>query len=180
VSGPEGLRYQAEFVSEDEERQLLAWIETVEFHEVVMHGRAAKRTVRHYGYQYNYDSWRAEPTDPLPEDLLPLRDRCAGLADVAARDLVEALVTRYPAKATIGWHRDAPTFGPKVVGVSLRSHCRMRFQRGAGAERQVYELALAPRSAYVLAGAARFSWQHSIPPTPDLRYSITFRMLRNR
>jgi alkylated DNA repair dioxygenase AlkB len=34
---------------------------------------------------------------------------------------------------------------------------------------------LQPRSAYVLRGAARWDWQHSIAPTPALRYSITLR-----
>jgi alkylated DNA repair dioxygenase AlkB len=37
---------------------------------------------------------------------------------------------------------------------------------------------LEPRSGYVLAGKARTAWQHSIPPTKELRYSITFRTLR--
>jgi alkylated DNA repair dioxygenase AlkB len=32
----------------------------------------------------------------------------------------------------------------------------------------------------VLAGAARTAWQHSIPPTKELRYSITFRTLRSK
>jgi alkylated DNA repair dioxygenase AlkB len=36
---------------------------------------------------------------------------------------------------------------------------------------------LTPRSRYVLAGAARSFWQHSIPPTKDVRYSMTFRTL---
>ena len=35
-----------------------------------------------------------------------------------------------------------------------------------------------PRSGYVLSGAARYAWQHSIPPTKALRYSITFRTLK--
>jgi alkylated DNA repair dioxygenase AlkB len=56
----------------------------------------------------------------------------------------------------------------------------MRFQRGTGTARRVYEQPLAPRSAYVLAGSARSAWQHSIPAVPDLRYSITFRTLRQR
>jgi hypothetical protein len=30
----------------------------------------------------------------------------------------------------------------------------------------------------VLSGAARFAWQHSIPPIKALRYSITFRTLK--
>jgi hypothetical protein len=52
----------------------------------------------------------------------------------------------------------------------------MRFQRRLGEERLVYAQELAPRSAYVLAGAAR---QHGIPAVPDLLYSITFRTLRH-
>ena len=37
----------------------------------------------------------------------------------------------------------------------------------------------APRSAYVLSGAAREEWEHSLPPGAALRYSITFRTLRD-
>jgi DNA oxidative demethylase len=69
-------------------------------------------------------------------------------------------------------------FGPKVVGVSLAATCRMRFQRGKGERRQVAEVILEPRSAYVLSGAARYVWQHSIPPTKALRWSITLRTLK--
>ena len=94
-------------------------------------------------------------------------------------DLVQILVSRYPEGAGIGWHRDAPMFGASVVGVSLLSPCRMRFQRRSGELRRVYDLELEPRSAYVLGGAARSAWQHSIPPTKGLRYSITFRTLKN-
>jgi len=36
----------------------------------------------------------------------------------------------------------------------------------------------APRSAYLLSGPARSVWEHSIPPVSALRYSITFRTLR--
>jgi alkylated DNA repair protein (DNA oxidative demethylase) len=176
---PEGLRYQPEFVSEDEERQLLAWIDTVDFREVVMHGQPARRTVRHYGYGYDYDSWKLQPADPLPPELYWLRDRCADYAGVAATDFAEALITRYPPGATIGWHRDAPVFGANVAGVSLLSSCRMRFQRGKGEQRRVFELELAPRSVYILAGDARFAWQHSIPPTKGLRFSVTFRTVRS-
>jgi alkylated DNA repair dioxygenase AlkB len=92
--------------------------------------------------------------------------------------LAQILVTRYPPGAPIGWHRDAPMFG-LVVGVSLGSASRMRFQRGKGEERRTWELELAPRSAYVLAGQARWTWQHSVPPVKKLRYSVTFRTLRS-
>jgi len=44
--------------------------------------------------------------------------------------------------------------------------------------RRQFEVELAPRSGYVLAGPARTAWQHHVPPTKSLRYSITFRTLR--
>jgi alkylated DNA repair dioxygenase AlkB len=92
-----------------------------------------------------------------------------------AYGLEEVLVTRYEAGAGIGWHRDAPMFGPIVAGVSLLAACRMRFQRKTKIGRETAEWVLEPRSAYVLSGEARRCWQHSIPPTKALRYSITFR-----
>jgi alkylated DNA repair dioxygenase AlkB len=55
----------------------------------------------------------------------------------------------------------------------------MRFQRTTKNGRETAAIDLAPRSAYVLDGAVRTSWQHSIPAAKQLRYSITFRTLRN-
>ena len=176
---PEGLVYRPEFLSPDEERALLSWLSTLEFHEVAMRGQVARRTVRHYGYDYGYESWTLVPGEPIPSELEPLRDRGAALAGLEARDLLQALVSRYPEGAGIGWHRDAPMFGASLVGVSLGTACRMRFRRTVGEERRAWDLDLEPRSAYVLAGPARSTWQHSIPPAKALRYSITFRTVRN-
>lgn len=144
-----------------------------------MHGQAARRTVLHFGYLYDYEGWKLTATDPLPPSLEWLRERAAGLAGVEPDELAETLVTRYPAGAGIGWHRDAPLFGPRVVGVSLLAPCSLRFRRRTGEVRRVYSLELAPRSVYVLSGPARSSWQHSIATTRSLRFSVTFRTLRS-
>ena len=175
---PSGLRYEAEFLSEREEQLLLALMDRMDFRTLKMRGQVARRTVRHYGFTYDYESWAVVPADPIPPELDEVRARGAQLAGIAARDLAQVLVTRYPPGATIGWHRDASAFGPVVVGVSLGSPCVMRFQRGTGPARRVHEQPLASRSAYVLAAAARSAWQHSIPAVPELRYSVTFRTLR--
>ena len=174
---PEGLQYRPELLSLDEEPRLLAQLEALRFEPIVMHGRAARRTARHYGLDYDYEARTPRPGEPVPDWLLPIRARAALLADVEPEELAEILVQRYPPGSTIGWHRDAPAFD-RVVGVSLGASCRLRFQRGRGEERRVYEVLLEPRSGYVLAGEARRSWEHSIPPTKELRYSITFRTLR--
>jgi alkylated DNA repair protein (DNA oxidative demethylase) len=174
----EGLLYVEELVSPDEERELLAFLESLELREITMRGQTAKRTVRHFGLDYDYEGGELTPADPLPAQLHVVRDRCAALMERDPADLVQILVSRYPEGAGIGWHRDAPMFGSKVAGVSLGASCRMRFQRTVGGTRRVAEIELAPRSAYVLSGKARWSWQHSIPATRGLRYSVTFRTLK--
>ncbi len=158
----------------------MSQIEELSFSEVRMHGVTAKRCVVHFGWDYGYDSWTIKPTDPIPDWLMPLRMRAGALMGVSAEAVAEVLVTRYEPGAGIGWHRDAPMFGPTVVGVSLAGTCRMRFQRNVAGERETAEAILAPRSSYLLAGGARFLWQHSIPPAKELRYSITFRTLKPR
>ena len=177
---PEGLIYVPGFLTEGEEGALLEQVRAAAFEEIRMHGQVARRRTAHFGWLYGYESWKVEPGPPIPDYLLPLRARCAELMGESPEHLVEALVSEYPPGATIGWHRDAPMFGPTVVGVSLLSACRMRFQRGKEAERRTYALELAPRSAYVLAGEARSLWQHSIPAVKAPRYSVTFRTLRSR
>lgn len=175
---PEGLVYREAFLTEEEERDVLAVLEPLEYRTITMRGQTAKRTVRHFDLDYDYETGGLVPADPLPPSLEWLRERCAVLMEREPADLVQVLVSRYPAGAGIGWHRDAPMFGSKVAGVSLLAACRMRFQRTVGGVREVAELGLAARSAYLLSGKARWSWQHSIPATPTLRYSITFRTLR--
>jgi alkylated DNA repair dioxygenase AlkB len=167
-------------VSEAEEAGLLAEIERLRFDEIRMHGVVARRTARHFGFDYDYEARRAlAEAEPIPEWLLPVRERAAELARLEPDALVEALVQRYPEGAQTGWHRDAPMLGT-VVGVSLLAPARMRFRRDVGRERLAYELELEPRSGYVLAGEARTKWQHHVPPTKALRYSITFRTLRRQ
>jgi len=175
---PEGLVYREDFVTDDEEAGLLDLLATLDFQSVEMRGQVARRTVRHFGLDYEYESGELVPADPLPEEMTWLRDRCAALMERAPEDLVQVLVSRYPAGAGIGWHRDAPMFGSRIAGVSLLAPCRMRFQRTVGGVRSTAAVELAPRSAYLLTGKARWSWQHSIPATKALRYSITFRTLK--
>jgi alkylated DNA repair dioxygenase AlkB len=174
---PRGLVYRPEVLSPDEETALVAEFESLRWDPIVMHGQAARRTARHFGLGYSYQERAPQPGEPIPDWLFPARERAAELAGIEAQEFVEALVQRYPSGSTIGWHRDAPAFD-KVVGISLEGAARMRFQRGKRERRRVWEVLLDPRSGYVLAGEARWSWEHSIPATKERRYSITFRTLK--
>ena len=174
---PRGFVYHPAVLDAAEERELACRLEALDFAAVTMRGKIARRRAKHFGWVYGYESWRITPGPPIPDFLDPIRRRVARLAGVGPEALVEVLVNAYPPGAGIGWHRDAPQFG-LVIGVSLLGECRLRFQCGRGAGRQTHSVTIAPRSAYVLDGDARYEWQHCVPPTKTLRYSVTFRTLR--
>jgi alkylated DNA repair dioxygenase AlkB len=70
-----------------------------------------------------------------------------------------------------------------VVGVSLGAPTRMRFRPyplRKNRREGTFALVLEPRSVYLFRDKARWRWQHSIPATKALRYSITFRTLARR
>ena len=116
------------------------------------------------------------PADPLPGWLLPLRAKAATLAGAEPEDFVHVLLARYDPGAGIGWHRDRSVFD-RVVGVSLGSVAKLRFRRRTATGFQRASLIVEPRSAYLLAGAVRHDWEHSIAPGECLRFSFTFRTL---
>ena len=174
---PQGLILRPEVIMPDQERKLLERFVALRWDPIVIRGQAARRTARHFGLDYNYEARTPRSGEEIPGWLEPARLAAAELAGIGPEELVEILVQRYPPGSTIGWHRDAPAFGI-VVGISLLGKARLRFQRGRRERRQIWDVHLEPRSGYVLAGEARHSWEHSIPPTKELRYSITFRTLR--
>jgi alkylated DNA repair protein (DNA oxidative demethylase) len=179
LTGPAGFSCHTGFISETEEDEILRDVSALGFSEVRMHGVVAKREVLHFGWIYGYQTWTLLPGPPIPEFLHPLRDRVASLAGIEPASIEEVLLTHYPPGSGIGWHCDAPMFGPVVIGVSLLGSCRLKFCRRTNSQRDTWSATLEPRSVYVLSGAARFQWQHSIPATKESRYSITFRTLRN-
>jgi alkylated DNA repair dioxygenase AlkB len=175
---PPGFTYRPSFLTPGDEQALLAEIETYPFHEVRMHGQVARRTVIHFGWDYDYEGWKIHPTTPPSPLLRALADRCAAAADIPPDSLQQFLIARYPPGATIGWHRDAPMFGTPVLGISLLSPCTMKLRRKVGETYEIEKQLLEPRSLYLLDGEARTKWQHSIPPIKELRYSISMRTLK--
>jgi alkylated DNA repair dioxygenase AlkB len=174
---PDGFTYRPDFVTAEDEAALTDDLRALPFHEIRMRGQIARRRTVHFGWLYGYESSRIEPGPPIPDFLLLLRAQSAALTGQDADRFAEVLITEYAPGAGIGWHRDAPMFGT-VIGVSLLAPCRFRFQRGKGPARETRAIVLAPRSAYIIDGEARWQWQHAIPPMTAWRYSVTFRSLR--
>src|SRR5215208_6165627 len=87
---PAGLVYVPELLTAAEERAALDEIERVEFDEIRMHGVVAKRTAKHYGLDYDYESRGVvEEAEPVPAWIEAVRARAAALAEVDPAELVE-------------------------------------------------------------------------------------------
>jgi alkylated DNA repair dioxygenase AlkB len=173
---PDGFRYQAALIDAGEEAMLAAEIAALPLQPFAFRGYFGARRVHAFGLRYDYDRRVVEAGAAMPAFLLELRARVAAFAGRAAEDFPQALATEYAPGAPIGWHRDKPQFG-EVVGVSLLSPATFRLRRREGERWRRAAMTLEPRSAYLLAGEARTAWEHSIPPAPALRYSLTFRTL---
>ena len=174
---PEGFRYQPDVITAADEQELLEYIRRLPLKEFEFQGFVGKRRTVSFGWRYDFNERALRTADPIPPFLLPLRQAAADFAGLEPDQLQQALVIEYDAGASIGWHRDKAVFGD-VVGVSLLSPCRFRFRRKTGSSWERASLNAEPRSAYLLRGPSRTEWEHSIPAVDALRYSVTFRNLR--
>ena len=175
---PAGLLYEPEFIAADHETALLGEIRGLPLQEAKYKAYTAKRRIAVFGAAYDFETYQLGPAPPLPQFLHPLRRRVAALVRVPEDAFAHCLINEYRPGTQLGWHRDVPEF-ELVVGVSLAGSCRMRFRpypakKGA----KVFVLDLEPRSVYVLRDEIRWRWQHSVAPTRELRYSVTFRTRR--
>ena len=82
---PEGLLYQPDFLSPDEEADLVRIFRELPFQAFDFHGYTAKRRVLEFGLEYDFTTRRATPTQSFPEFLSSVRDRAANFAGISAR-----------------------------------------------------------------------------------------------
>ena len=182
MAWPDGMRFENEFLSPEEEAGLIATIEGLPLANMKYQQFTALRRVVSYGGQYDFSARRLDEAEPLPRWLDGLREKAGAWAGVRPAQFTQALVAEYQPGTPLGWHRDVPDF-EDIVGISLLNDAVMRLrpyppQQGQRAD--VMKLTLPPRSIYLLRGAARWHWQHSVAPTRQLRYSITLRTARTR
>lgn len=175
-----GLAYESEFLTRQEEAALIDVIQSLPLHAARYKEYFARRRVVSFGGSYDFDANKLLPAQPLDERLTGLKQRVADWARTSSDRLVHALVAEYSPGTPLGWHRDVPDF-ERIIGVSLGGDATLRFRPYPYAPElvgQVRNLQVAPRSIYMMAGDARWKWQHSIEPTLEVRWSITFRDCR--
>ncbi|MDT8758543.1 alpha-ketoglutarate-dependent dioxygenase AlkB [Sphingomonas psychrotolerans] len=174
-----GLRHAEDLVLPGEERALIAAIDALDLSPFRFQGWLGKRLTTSFGWRYDFDDASFTRGAPLPDWLLPLRDKAADFAGLPAAEFAHALLIRYDPGAGIGWHKDRPVF-EHVLGVSLGNAATMRFRKRRPGGFDRFAAPLAPRSVYHLSGEARHQWEHSIAPMEAPRWSITFRSLSDK
>jgi len=177
---PPGFSYVPDFISINEEKELVDLITTLDLHPFLFHGFEAKRKVASYGHDYSFSQRTLAEGKNIPPEFEFLVSKVSAYLMLNPEQFAELLVTEYPVSSVINWHRDAPPFDI-IAGISLLSDCTFRL-RPHDKQKQlrgsILSIPVARRSLYILQGASRNDWQHSITPVKHLRYSITLRTLR--
>jgi alkylated DNA repair dioxygenase AlkB len=173
---PLGFRSIANFLSEDDEADLVTAIDKSEWLPVL------KRRVQHYGWSYNYETRRIDASmrlGPLPEWAAKLAERLAA-ESILPHVADQVIVNEYVRNQGISKHIDCiPCFADGVAMVSLLESWEMIFRNDGRKISRVLDR----RSVAVVMGQARYRWTHEIPSRMNepsgfrrgRRISITFR-----
>jgi len=195
-----GLQFTREFVSEEQERGLLAFLDRDD-------GRHWEKTVRarqvqHFGFVFNYDTRRcdlpesggvAEAGDTLamPPQLTQLVQQIVDADAMDGHAPDQITVNEYLPGQGIAAHIDThAAFTTAIASLSLENEIVMEFRRpDADGALGVEPVLLPPRSLVVMTGASRYEWTHAIQPRlfdvidgvhvdRRRRLSITFRKVQ--
>ncbi len=155
---PTGLIYRPDFITQEEEAQLLEWIDAAEW------STELQRRVQHYGWRYDYKKRGIDESDrapALPEWAHELSHR---LVDEGLMPNLpdQVIVNEYVGEQGITPHIDHPDdFAEHIATVSLLETWDMRFTLGRKGKSVSQPLEC--RSVAILAGDARYRWKHEIP-----------------
>ncbi|ORY48451.1 hypothetical protein BCR33DRAFT_695680 [Rhizoclosmatium globosum] len=174
-----------DFITEDEEARLLAFIESNQWsgEGVGKWNANNRRRTQQYGFMVNLANGTVpERLGPFPQELKFLIDRLQTVAKVYVdgTDDLQLLVNEYKDGMGILPHNDSvKLFGPTIVGLSLSAECVMTM---VNADIKV-PIVLERRSLLVLQEDARNVWHHSIAAdqkslVDGRRISLTFRTIQ--
>lgn len=177
---PPGFTYKPNFISPDEEQQLLSEVRKIDLHHMQFQGYTAHRKVASFGYDYSFNTRQLTKGKDIPAVFDWLIQKISAEFNVDSRSIAELLVTEYAPGTVINWHRDAPPFDI-IIGISLLSDCTFKLrpqEKTKQTRAATISFPVAKRSLYIMEGEARSDWQHSIAPVKSTRYSITVRTLK--
>ena len=119
---PEGLHYQPDFISAQEEAALIGNIGALPLAPFQFGIYEGKRRGVFFGSRYDFTHQRLEAAEELPTWLAPLAGRVERFAALPSGSIKHALCTEYDVGAGISWHRD------KALRSGLRALPRLGLQ----------------------------------------------------
>lgn len=178
---PNGFVYHPDFITEAEEIHLLKIISTLSLEPMQFHEYEARRKVLSFGKGWSFTDQVLKKGKDIPADFDFLVDKLVLHLSLPKQDIAQFLITEYPVGSVINWHRDAPPFDI-IAGVSLLSDCTFKLRPHDKAKQNrktTIPLTVKRRSLYTMQGEAKSEWQHSTAPAKQVRFSLTFRTLKN-
>ena len=147
------------------------------------------RKVQHYGYKYNYTTYKInDKCEPLPDFLEVykefLTDICQQLGLIDDKyEFNQCIVNNYQPSQGISPHIDVKSYGPVIGCFTIGSGANMTFIDNDGKEIELY---VEPDSLYIMSDESRYKWKHCMKSKKydlvkgvkilrDRRISITFR-----
>jgi alkylated DNA repair protein alkB family protein 8 len=190
INGLDGLTYIDDFISIDDEAQIISCInQAIETQKIESKYEALqKRTVLHFGYRFNYEKFAIDrtPIEKIPDWCVSIFKKYMNICKAGIYP-DQLTINHYQPGDGIPPHCDThSSFLSPLVIVSLGSSIIMDFAN-ANTTRQVL---LKRGSLCLLDGDFRYGYEHSIKPRKiDLvdglavergeRFSLTFRTLRD-
>jgi alkylated DNA repair dioxygenase AlkB len=149
--------YYPDLLSAAEQQEVLAKVDSGDWQDEI------KRRVQHYGYKYNYDTHRIDPSmyvGPLPPFAVVLSQRMLALRLIS--ELPDQLiVNEYKVGQGIAAHIDCEEcFDDTIATISLGSVYAMDLIHAT--TRESHEINLDLGSCLVFSGPARMFWKHGI------------------
>ena len=143
-----------------------------------------ERRVQHHGWRYDYRA-RTVARDfylgPLPSWLVDIAEKLKTVTGLFDRTPDQAIVNEYEPGQGIAMHVDRQCFGPAVATISLCDEWRMDMKPvSVGSRENTVHIPLAPGSALVMTGDARYRWMHGIAKRKREREGAGWRPRRRR
>lgn len=163
---PPGLIIVNDFISENEELLLLNCVQPTDIdNEAVM----KHRSVKHFGYEFNYNNNNIDKNHPLSEnipkefDFLENRFKEKGLSQVICWIPDQLTVNSYLPGQGIPPHVDTHSaFEDPILSLSLLSDVVMEFEKCDKSKKA--SVIVPRRSLMVISGESRYFWTHGITP----------------
>lgn len=144
------------------------------------------RRVQHYGYRYNYSTYRIdEPTTSFPDFIqelaVGLRKFCLDLGIIDQEYIFnQCIINEYKTGQGISAHTDVINYGPVIGCYTISGYGNMVFTKN----NDKTAIRVAPDSLYIMSGDSRKNWKHKMNPMKKSdgtrRISVTFRNVNTK